>query len=64
MQFPTGLNWGLEDFAAAVVLLTATWAAIEIILRLVRSGRTRALAIGAAVLAVLAVWAQLAVGIV
>ena len=63
MQFTAEVNWGAEDFAAAAVLIAGLGVAIEFAVAKVRVPARRFAAIGLAVLAFLAVWAELAVGI-
>jgi hypothetical protein len=63
MQFTSEVNWGSEDFLAAIVLLGGAGLAIELMLRLVRDARSR-IAIALAIVVVLAlIWAELAVGL-
>lgn len=63
MQFPTGVNWGVEDFALAGALLGGGALIGEVTLWLAKTWRTR-LIVGAIVgAAVLTVWAEAAVGI-
>lgn len=64
MQFAGGVNWNTFDFVAAGVLVAGTGLAWVLSTLKARSMRTR-LAIGAALaLAVLLVWAELAVGVI
>ena len=58
------MNWGTEDIAAAAVLLLATVVAVAVVFKANRSRMWRVILTGAVVLSVLAIWAQLAVGIV
>lgn len=63
MQFTNEVNWGIEDFAVAALLLGGAGLALEAVLRFVRGTGARiglGLAIGAALLLV---WAELAVGL-
>jgi hypothetical protein len=63
MIFTKEVNWGIEDFLAAGVLLFAAGMAYSLATRRARSTVHR-LAVAALVLVVLAaVWAQLAVGL-
>jgi hypothetical protein len=64
MAFTREMNWGLEDVAAAALLLGGMGLLIELALKRVRSGRGRAIAVGLVVLLATLVWAELAVGIV
>ncbi|WP_127754397.1 hypothetical protein [Devosia sp. 1566] len=57
------VNWGAEDFFAAAGLLAAAWAAIEVLFRAVQTVRARLMGTSLALIALLAIWAQLAVGI-
>ena len=57
------MNWGLEDLSAAVVLLLTAVAATMVIFRTSHSPLWRALLTGGVILVVMAIWAQLAVGI-
>ena len=57
------MNWGLEDLAAAVVLVLTAVAATIVVFKTSHSPLWRALLAGGVILVVLAVWAQLAVGI-
>lgn len=61
MQVTEQVNWGAGDFLAAALLLGAAGLGLELAARLPRRAR---LAAGAAVLvAMLLVWAELAVGL-
>lgn len=64
MPFTAEVNWGPEDFAIGGALLLGTAFVLDRILGSRWSRRTMALAAGAAVLALLLVWAELAVGLV
>lgn len=64
MQFTTEVNWTGLDFIAAGALLAIAGLAMSIVLRTVRTRRSRLLAIGLIGLGVLYCWAELAVGIV
>ncbi|WP_281977478.1 hypothetical protein [Pseudorhizobium flavum] len=63
MRFTSEVNWGKEDFGAAAALLGTGWLSIEFGFRLASSGRGRLLISAAVALAVLGLWAHLAVGI-
>lgn len=63
MQVTDSVYWGLGDFATAAVLLGAAGLALELVTRRLANPAQRWLAAGAVVLAVLAIWAELAVGI-
>ena len=58
------VHWGPGDFLVAGLLLGTTGVLFEFGMRHVRSFKRRAIAGGAIVLALLCVWAELAVGIV
>lgn len=63
MQFSAEMNWGIEDFIAAAVLIGGAGLGIELAVRLIKS-RTAMFAAIAGVLAVLLlIWAEVAVGI-
>ncbi|RCS22543.1 hypothetical protein DUT91_16675 [Phyllobacterium salinisoli] len=55
------VSWGTEDFAAAAALLAGTWAAVEVVIRVVRGRSSQIIAISAVMLVTLATWAHLAV---
>lgn len=57
------MNWGLEDFVAAAVIIALTAAAIALVRRTARSRAVRVALVIGVVAAAMAVWAQLAVGI-
>jgi hypothetical protein len=63
MQLTSEVRWGLEDFVAAAMLLLGTGTGIVLAARYARSARQRVILIGALVLTLAVVWAQLAVGI-
>ena len=57
------VNWGIEDFAAAALLLGGAGLALEAVLRFVRGTGAR-LGLGLAIgVALMLVWAELAVGL-
>ena len=63
MQFSSEVNWGPGDFAIVGIMLLALCTAIELAFAF---GRTRAMrlgAIGLSLFVFLAIWAELAVGI-
>jgi hypothetical protein len=63
MRFTPEVRWGLEDFAAAAVLLFSAGMAYALLTRRLRAPRHR-LAAAAGVLLVLGLfWAELAVGL-
>lgn len=63
MQFTSEVAWGGEDFLAAALIIGGAGLAIELAVRLLCTPAQRYLAGGAAVLLALAIWAELAVGI-
>lgn len=63
MQFTDGVNWDETDFAVVGVLLLGTGLLFELAMRKVRSVKHRAAVGVALVVALLLVWAELAVGI-
>ncbi len=63
MQFTTEVRWGKEDFLAAAVLLGGAGLGIELAVRLIKSRRVMFAVIAIVLLALLLVWAELAVGI-
>lgn len=63
MQFTAEVQWSPFDFVVAAVLLYGTGLLVELVLRKVRKSSTRiALCVGI-LLALLIVWAELAVGV-
>ncbi|NBW76351.1 MAG: hypothetical protein EBR34_11195 [Sphingomonadaceae bacterium] len=63
MQFTPEVNWGVEDFLAAAVLLGGGGLALEVAARLLADPRKRALAALVILGLLLVLWAELAVGI-
>ncbi len=63
MQFTSEVNWTLGDFVVAAVMFLVLGGAIEFIVRAVRNGSTRVLAIFGVVGMFLWLWAELAVGV-
>lgn len=63
MQFTDEVNWNLADFAVIGALLLGTGFAYELIRRKMSNPTHRAIAGAVLVLAMLVVWADLAVGI-
>ena len=59
-----GLDWTATDFLFAALLLGGAGVVVELVMRFVRRPITRALLVGAALLIVMLVWAQGAVGVV
>lgn len=63
MQFTSEVDWTLGDFVFAAVMFLVLGGAIEFIVRAVRSGSTRVLAILTVVGVFLWLWAEMAVGV-
>lgn len=63
MRFTAEVRWDAFDFAASAVLLAGAGLAFELAMAKLRTRRARLAAGGAIALALLAVWAELAVGI-
>ena len=57
------MNWGLEDVVAAAMLLSVAGIGVALVRRHVHGRRHRVALIALIVLALLVVWAELAVGI-
>ena len=64
MRFTEEVNWGLEDFVFACVLVGGVGLAYELAVRTTRSRAYRAGAAGARAAAFLMIWINLAVGII
>lgn len=63
MKFTNEVNWETSDFIIAAVLLFGTGLACEVILRTVTKPIHRIIICGVVLLALLLVWAEMAVGI-
>ncbi len=63
MQFSKEVNWALSDFVIAGVLLFGTGLLLEVIMRNVRNSLHRVLLLAVAIVALLLIWIELAVGI-
>lgn len=63
MQFTREVAWGPEDFAVFAVMLAGLGLLLEAGARIGKTTRGGALLMGAAVLAFLLLWAELAVGL-
>lgn len=63
MQFTDQVQWGVEDFAAAGVLLFGAGLAFSLVLRKIGNRRNRLALIAVLSLALVYLWAELAVGI-
>lgn len=55
--------WGLEDYAAATVLLSALWIGFEATSHIVVSRAVQIVAMAGIVVAFLIIWAHLAIGV-
>lgn len=63
MQFSNQVNWGMEDFVAAGILLFGTGLACEVILRTVKTKQNRIVFCVVFLIALALIWVELAVGI-
>lgn len=63
MQFTNEVSWSPFDFVVAGVLLLGTGLLCELVLRKVRTVKYRLILCGVILLALLLIWAELAVGI-
>ncbi|MCX2473364.1 hypothetical protein OQZ33_03370 [Pedobacter sp. MC2016-05] len=63
MQFTNEVNWTLSDFVAAGVLLLSTGLAIELVIRNMKTGTSRTIALVVILIALFLIWAEMAVGI-
>lgn len=63
MQFTNEVNWNLLDFAVAAVLLLSTGLMCELVLRKVNKIKHRIALFIVILVALLLIWAELAVGI-
>lgn len=63
MQFTHQVAWGAEDFAAALLLLGGFGVAVEVAFRVTQHATGRLAIAGGALLIVLLLWAEAAVGI-
>lgn len=63
MQFSTGVDWKISDFAIMGFLLLGTGLLCELVLRKVKSTKGRIIFCGIVLLVFLFFWAELAVGI-
>jgi hypothetical protein len=64
MRFTNEVKWGPFDFMVAAVLLFGAGLACEFVLRTVKSTQYRLAVVGAILLALFIVWAELAVGLI
>lgn len=63
MQFDTGVDWDIRDFSIMGVLLMGTGITCVYIVNKVKSMRARIILCAIVVLALLLIWAELAVGL-
>lgn len=63
MQFTTEVAWTLSDFVVAAVLLLGTGLMCELVMRKVKKRKHRIAICAAILLALLIIWAELAVGV-
>jgi Kef-type K+ transport system membrane component KefB len=63
MQFTTEVKWDSRDFVIMGVLLLGTGLVCELVMRKVKKMQHRVLLIGAILVALFLIWAELAVGI-
>jgi hypothetical protein len=63
MQFTNQVDWKLFDFVTMGILLLGTGLLCEFVIRRVKSIRYRLVICGAVLIALLLIWAELAVGI-
>ena len=63
MQFTNEVKWGLADFIIMGVLLLGTGLLIELVLRKIKKIEHRIAICGVLLIALLLIWAELAVGI-
>lgn len=63
MQFTDEVNWNLDDFIVAGILLLGTGLSIDLVIRKVKNINYRIFFTFAIILALLFIWIELAVGI-
>ncbi len=63
MQFTDEVNWTPFDFLAMGILLLGAGVACEVVIRMVKKSRKRALFLIVILVLLLLIWAELAVGI-
>ncbi|WP_228235388.1 hypothetical protein [Allomuricauda sp. M10] len=63
MQFTSDVNWSLNDFVVAGILLVGVGFAVDLILRKGRTPNKKLLWISAIIVLFLLIWAELAVGV-
>ena len=64
MQFTAAINWGIEDFAAAGLLILSAAFACHIAQRSGKTRRQRGIMVTAVLALAALIWAELAVGLV
>ncbi|RTY89151.1 hypothetical protein FNW07_11470 [Flavobacterium sp. GT3R68] len=63
MLFSDQVNWGVEDFVAAGILLLGTGLACEAVMRTVKTRQNRLILCGVILIALALIWIELAVGL-
>lgn len=63
MQFSTGIDWNLLDFAVMGTLLIATGLMVELVLRKISGKEKRLATLAIVAIVFVLIWAELAVGI-
>ena len=63
MQFSTGIDWNLLDFAVMGTLLAATGLMVELVLRKISGKEKRLATLAIVAIVFVLIWAELAVGI-
>ncbi|MHA6248931.1 hypothetical protein ACXYMU_13390 [Pontibacter sp. CAU 1760] len=63
MQFTPAVNWSTSDFIIAGILLLGTGLVCELVLRMIHKPALRLILCAMLLLALLLVWAELAVGV-
>jgi hypothetical protein len=63
MRFTSEVNWEVADFFVMALLLAVLLGVLELVSHIARRPATIMLGAGAAILAFLTIWAELAVGI-
>ncbi|WP_426164634.1 hypothetical protein [Sandarakinorhabdus sp. DWP1-3-1] len=63
MQFTAEMRWDIADFAMFGTMLLVAGTALELLVRVTRAGRVRAILGVAVAVAFLSVWADAAVGV-
>lgn len=63
MQFDSGVDWDIRDFTTMGILLYGTGLLCELLMRVVKSVRSRLIVCGLLLFVLFLTWAELAVGI-